>query len=113
MMDLRAPFSNRITYGKDSTEGVVDVLETYCYLKGLAVQRQLRFDFDDQVYRVIRSGTRAVVFRNVSDDMEDTEALLEILNDARLVGVTQLIFIKILQISMFINVFQCFLVHSS
>ena len=90
MMDMRAPFSNRITYGKDSTEGVVDVLETYCYLKGLAVQRQLRFDFDDQVYRVIRSGTRAVVFRNVSDDMEDTEALLEILNDARLVGVTQL-----------------------
>ena len=90
MMDMRAPFSNRITYGKDSTEGVVDVLETYCYLKGLAVQRRLRFDFDDRVYRVIRSGTRAVVFRNVSDGMEDTEALLEILNDARLVGVTQL-----------------------
>ncbi len=90
MMDMRAPFSNRITYGKDSTEGVIDVLETYCYLKGLAVQRRLRFDFDDQVYRVIRSGTRAVVFRNVSDDMEDTEALLEILNGARLVGVTQL-----------------------
>ena len=90
MMDMRAPFSNRITYGKDSTEDVVDVLETYCYLKGLAVQRRLRFDFDDQVYRVIRSGTRAVVFRNVSDDMEDTEALLEILNDARLAGVTQL-----------------------
>ena len=90
MMDMRTPFSNRITYGKDSTEGVIDVLETYCYLKGLAVQRRLRFDFDDQVYRVIRSGTRAVVFRNVSDDMEDTEALLEILNGARLVGVTQL-----------------------
>jgi adenine-specific DNA-methyltransferase len=90
MMDMRAPFSNRITYGKDSTEDVVDVLETYCYLKGLAVQRRLRFDFDDQVYRVIRSGTRAVMFRNVSDGMEDTEALLEILNDARLAGVTQL-----------------------
>ncbi len=90
MMDMRAPFSNRITYGKDSTEGYVDVLETYCYLKGLAVQRRLRFDLEDQVYRVVRSGTRAVVFRNVSDDMEDTEALLEILNDARLAGVTQL-----------------------
>ena len=59
MMDMRTPFSNRITYGKDSTEGVVDILETYCYFKGLSVQRRLRFDLNDRVYRVIRSGTRA------------------------------------------------------
>ena len=66
------------------------MVETYCYLKGLPIQRRLRFDFEDQVYRVVRSGTRAVVFRNVLDDMEDTESLLKILNDARLTGVTQL-----------------------
>ena len=90
MMDMRAPFSNRITYGKDSTEGVVDVLETYCYLKGLSVQRLLRFDVADQVYRVVRSGKRTVVFRNVTEGMDDTEQLLEILNDDRLAGVTQL-----------------------
>ena len=58
MMNMRAPFSNRITYGKDSTEGFVDVLETYCYLKGLSIQRRLRFDFGDQIYRVIQSGKR-------------------------------------------------------
>ena len=90
MIDMGAPFSNRITYGKDSTEGVVDVLETYCYFKGLSVQRRLRFDLNDRVYRVIRSGTRAVVFRNVTEGMDDTPQLLEILVDERLAGVTQL-----------------------
>ena len=90
MMDLRAPFSNRITYGKDNTEGVVDVLETYCYLKGLSIQRQLRFDFGEQIYRVVRSGTRLVVFRNIPEDIDDTSQLLEILADERLEGVTQL-----------------------
>ena len=89
MMDMRSPFSNRITYGKDSTEGFVDVLETYCYLKGLSIQRRLRFDFGDQVYRVIQSGKRLVVFRNVTDE-DDTPQLLEILADERLAGVTQL-----------------------
>ena len=90
MMDMRVPFSNRITYGKDSTEGVVDVLETYCYLQGIPMHRRLRFDLNDQVYRVIRSGTRAVVFRNVTEGMDDTPQLLEILVDERLAGVTQL-----------------------
>ncbi|MDE0424715.1 MAG: site-specific DNA-methyltransferase [Candidatus Poribacteria bacterium] len=90
MMDMRSPFSNRITYGKDSTEGFVDVLETYCYLKGLPIQHRLRFDFGDQTYRVIQSGKRAVVFRNVIEDMDDTPQLLEILADERLPGVTQL-----------------------
>ena len=90
MMDLRAPFSNRITYGKDSTEGFVDVLETYCYLEGLSIQRRLRFDFGEQVYRVVQSGTRLVVFRNIPEDIDDTSQLLEILADERLEGVTQL-----------------------
>ena len=89
VMDMRAPFSNRITYGKDSTEGTVDVLETYCYLKGLSIQRRLRFDFGDHIYRVILSGKRAVVFRNVTG-VDDTPQLLEILADERLAGVTQL-----------------------
>ena len=89
MMDMRRPFSNRITYGKDSTEGVVDVLESYCYLKGLPIQRRLRFDLNDQVYRVVQSGTRAVVFRNVTE-ADDTPQLLEILADERLAGITQL-----------------------
>ena len=89
MMDMRAPFSNRITYGKDSTEGFVDILETYCYLKGIPIQRRLRFDFGDQVYRVIQSGKRLVVFRNVTDE-DDTLQLLEILADERFEGVTQL-----------------------
>ncbi len=90
MMDMRSPFTNRITYGKDSTEGYVDVLETYCYLKGLLIQRWLRFDFDDRVYRVVRSGKRAVVLRKIVDGKDDTEQLLEILEDERLEGVTQL-----------------------
>ena len=90
MMDMRSPFSNRITYGKDSREDAVDVLETYCYLKGLPIQRRLRFDFGEQVYRVVRSGSRAVVFRNVTEDMDDTPQLLEILGDERLTDVTQL-----------------------
>ena len=90
MMDLRSPFSNRITYGKDSTEGFVDVLETYCYLKGLPIHRRLRFDFADHIYRVILSGKRAVVFRNITEGVDDTPQLLEILADERLTGVTQL-----------------------
>ena len=90
MMELRFPFSNRITYGKDSTEGVVDVLETYCYLKGLPIQRRLRFDFGDHVYRVVQSGKRAVVFRNVLEGVDDTQQLLIILGDERLKGVIQL-----------------------
>ena len=89
MMDMRSPFSNCITYGKDSTKGIIDVLETYCYLKGLSVQRRLRFDFGDQIYRVIQSGKRLVVFRDVTEE-DDTPQLLEILADERLVGVTQL-----------------------
>ena len=89
MMNMRAPFSNRITYGKDSTEGFVDILETYCYLKGLPIQRRLRFDFGDQVYRVIQSGKRLVVFRNIIEK-DDTPQLLEILADERLAGITQL-----------------------
>ena len=89
MMDMRAPFSNRITYGKDNRESSVDVLETYCYFKGLSVQRRLRFDLNDQVYRVVQSGTRLVVFRNVTEE-DDTPQLLEILADERLEGVTQL-----------------------
>ena len=90
IMDMRTPFSNRITYGKDSTEGFVDVLETYCYLKGLPIHRRLRFDFGDQVYRVVQSGKRLVVFRNVIEDMDDTPQLLEILADERLEDATQL-----------------------
>ena len=90
MMDMRHPFSNRIPYGKDSRKGFVDTLETYCYLRGLPIQRQLRFDFGEQVYRVVRSGSRAVVFRNVTEGMDDTPQLLEILADERLVGVRQL-----------------------
>ena len=90
MMDLQSPFSNRITYGKDNRKDNVDVLETYCYLKGLSIQRRLRFDFGERVYRVVRSGTRAVVFRNVTEDMDDTPQLLEILGDERLAGVTHL-----------------------
>ena len=90
MMDMRAPFSNRITYGKESTEGVVDVLETYCYLKGLPIQRRLRFDFEGRVYKVVRSVKRVVVFRNVLEGVDDTPQLLEILGDSRLAGVTQL-----------------------
>ena len=90
MMDMRSPFSNRITYGKDSTQGFVDVLETYCYLKGLPIERRLRFDFGEQLYRVVRSGSRVVVFRNILEDMDDTSHLLEILADERLAGVTHL-----------------------
>ena len=90
MMDLCSPFSNRITYGKDSREDNVDVLETYCYLKGLTIQRRLRFDFGERVYRVVQSGSRAVVFRNVTEDMDDTPQLLEIFRDERLAGVTHL-----------------------
>ena len=89
MMDMRSPFSNRITYGKDSTKGTVDVLETYCYLKGLPIHRRLRFDFEEQVYRVIQSGKRLVVFRNLTD-VDDTPQLLEILTDERLADATQL-----------------------
>ena len=90
MMDMRSPFSNRITYGKDNIESFVDILETYCYLKGLPIQRRLRFDFGEQIYRVVRSGPRAVVFRNVTEGMDDTAQLLEILGDERLAGVTHL-----------------------
>lgn len=90
MMDMREPFSNRITYGKDSTDGYVDVLETYCYMKGLSIQHRMRFDFGNQVYRVIRSDKRAVVFRNVTEGVDDTDALLEILSDERIKGVTRL-----------------------
>ena len=90
MMDIRHPFSNRITYGKDSTDGFVDVLETYCYFKGLSVQRRLRFDLNNQVYRVVQSDMRLVVFRNIPEDIDDTLQLLEILADERLEGVTQL-----------------------
>ena len=89
-IDLRFPFSNRITYGRDSTKGTVDVLETYCYLKGLPIQRRLRFDLNDQIYRVVRSGTRAVIFRNIAENIDDTPQLLEILEDERLEGVTRL-----------------------
>ena len=64
-------------------------METYCYLKGLSIQRRLRFDFGDQVYRVVQSGKRLVVFRNVTEE-DDTPQLLEILADERLAGVTQL-----------------------
>ena len=89
-MDLRFPFSNRITYGKDNTEGVVDVLETYCYLKGLAIQRRLRFDLEGRVYRVVRSGGWAVVFREIPEKTDDTLQVLKILGDPRLAGITQL-----------------------
>ena len=89
MMDLRVPFSNQITYGKKSTVGFIDILETYCYFKGLPIHRRLRFDLNGQVYRVVRSGTRAVVFRNVTEE-EDTSALLQILADDRMKGITQL-----------------------
>ena len=89
LMDMRTPFSNRIKYGKDNRKDFVDVLETYCYFKGLPVQQRLRFDLNDRVYRVVRSGTRAVVFRNVTEE-DDTSQLLEILADERLEGVTQL-----------------------
>ena len=65
-------------------------METYCYLKGLSIQRRLRFDLNDRVYRVVQSGTRLVVFRNISEDIDDTAQLLEILDDERLEGVTQL-----------------------
>lgn len=106
MLDLRAPFSNRITYGKDSTEGVVDIVESYCYLKGLPIERRLRFDLavgetsggpmplampnSARTYRVVKSGQRLVVFRNVTDEIDDTAQLLEILADPRLAGVRQL-----------------------
>ena len=90
MLELRAPFSNRITYGKDSTEGVVDIVESYCYLKGLPIERRLRFDLAARTYRVVKSGQRLVVFRNVTDDIDDTAQLLEILADPRLAGVRQL-----------------------
>ena len=65
-------------------------METYCYLKGISVQRRLRFDFADQIYRVILSGKRAVVFRNITEGVDDTPQLLEILTDERLAGVTHL-----------------------
>ena len=90
MLDLRAPFSNRITYGKDSTEGVVDIVESYCYLKGLPIERRLRFDLASRTYRVVKSRQRLVIFRNVTDETEDTAQLLEILADPRLAGVRQL-----------------------
>ena len=90
VLDLRAPFSNRLTYGKDSTEGVVDIVESYCYLKGLAIERRLRFDFGERIYRVVKSGGRLVVFRNVSDEIDDTAQLLEILADPGLAGVRRL-----------------------
>lgn len=90
VLDLRAPFSNRIVYGKDSTEGVVDIVESYCYLKGLAIERRLRFNFGERIYRVVKSGGRLVVFRNVSDEIDDTAQLLEILADPGLAGVRRL-----------------------
>lgn len=90
MLDLRAPFSNCITYGKDSTEGVVDIVESYCYLKGLWVERRLRFYFGERIYRVVKSGQRLVIFRDIPDDLDDTAQLLEILADRRLSGVRRL-----------------------
>ena len=90
MLDLRAPFSNCITYGKDSTEGVVDIVESYCYLKGLWVERRLRFDFGERIYRVVKSGQRLVIFRDIPDALDDTAQLLEILADRRLAGVRRL-----------------------
>lgn len=90
MLDLRAPFSNCITYGKDSAKGVVDIVESYCYLKGLWVERRLHFDFGERIYRVVKSGQRLVIFRDIPDALDDTAQLLEILADPRLAGVRRL-----------------------
>ena len=80
-MNIR--FKNVVKAGREQKAYNVDVLETYAYLKGLAIRRRLRFDRNHTRYMVIVSDDRIVIFRNVPDT-EDIANILEILSDDRI-----------------------------
>ena len=70
-----------------------DIIETYLYFKGLPMDRRIRFDFgddDEHIYRVVKSGERLIIFRDLLPDRDDTDVILEILKDDRLYGISLL-----------------------
>lgn len=89
-MDLHAPFSNAIRYGREGAVSPVDILETYLYFKGLPLHRRLRFDRGGKKYMVLKSHNRCVIFRDCLDGTDDTHVILDILKDERLAGITRL-----------------------
>jgi adenine specific DNA methylase Mod len=80
-VDLSRPFSNEAVYGKEEHRATLDLLETYCYLKGYRPEQKRRYDWDGKTYRAVKSGRHLVVFRPIETGEDDTEHLLHIVDD--------------------------------
>jgi adenine-specific DNA-methyltransferase len=77
-LDLARPFANTATYGKTNETATLDLLATYCYLRGYRVKQQRRFDRNGRVYRAVQSGRHLVVFRRIDAGEDDAEHLLAV-----------------------------------
>ena len=75
-LDLTRPFANTVRVGKGGDTRTVDVLETYAYLQGFAVERLGTHETDGREIRWFRSGRHLVAFRDVTPGQDDAGDLL-------------------------------------
>jgi adenine-specific DNA-methyltransferase len=80
-LDLSKPFGQTMLCGKDQTPFTLDLLETYCYLRGFSITKVQTYTLEDKTYQIISSGNRLVIFRDIEIGENDTKALKHILND--------------------------------
>lgn len=78
-LDLSKPFAQTILCGRDQSPFTLDLLETFCYLRGFAVAKVQTYTHENKCYRAVVSGNNLVVFRDIEMGENDTPALKEIL----------------------------------
>lgn len=87
-LDLSKPFENKIIYGKDNTEGNVDVCETYIYLKGYKVNSIKTYNNSRKKYKVYHTPNHLVIWRNIKEDEDDSVFIKELI--AKYEGITSI-----------------------
>ncbi len=77
-LDLRKPFSCEVLHGRDKSKSKADLVETYNYLQGYCVDSVKSFKLHKKKYRVVKAGTRLVLWREIEIAEDDVKNIKEL-----------------------------------
>ncbi|MFW5931041.1 MAG: DNA methyltransferase, partial [Desulfosalsimonas sp.] len=83
-LDLSRPFDQTMMVGKSRQTQTIDLLETWCYLRGDWIKSRRVYREFDRIYRAVETTAgKLIVFRNIDTGEDDTKNLRKIIETYR------------------------------
>ncbi|MFW6428963.1 MAG: hypothetical protein ACOCY3_03625, partial [Desulfosalsimonas sp.] len=83
-LDLSRPFDQTMMVGKSRQTQTIDLLETWCYLRGDWIKSMRVYREFDRIYRAVETTAgKLIVFRNIDTGEDDTKNLRKIIETYR------------------------------